>query len=156
MMLRSQPASMNKNPAVFLFTAARTIVVHFTGYNVLIDREKLERIRDELLSLAEEHSASDLYLDFGNVEYLTSETLGSLVRLHKELLARDQHMTVVNLHPQIHEVFVVAGLQKFLNLRLREPEADPMPWRCSSIFRTGDQFAEDETVVRQDRWIEIP
>jgi anti-sigma B factor antagonist len=115
-------------------------VVHFTGCNVSLDEETLYRIHDQLLALAGEPSKSDLLLDFGNVEYLTSTALGTLVGLHKRLLARGRRMAVGNLSPQVHEVFAVTGLDKFLNLRLAGQEAEPVA----------------QSRRRQDRWIDAP
>src|SRR5215472_10429454 len=100
-------------------------VVHFTGCNVSLDEETLDRIHDQLLALAEEPSEADLLLDFGNVEYLSSTALGTLVSLHKKLLARGRHLTVGNLSPQVHEVFAATRLDKFLDLRLAGREAEP-------------------------------
>src|SRR5215469_1209719 len=93
-------------------------MVWLTGRKVSLDEEALDRIHDQLLALADEPSKSDLLLDFGNVEYLTSTALGALVSLHKKLLAKGRHLTVGNLSPQVYEVFAVTSLDKFLNLRL--------------------------------------
>jgi len=101
-------------------------VVHFTGCNVSLDEETLDRIRDQLLALADEPSESHLLLDFGNVDYLTSTALDTLVSLHKKLLARGRHMTVGNLSPQVYEVFAVTSLDKFLDLRLVGQENEPV------------------------------
>jgi anti-sigma B factor antagonist len=100
-------------------------VVWLTGRKVSLDEETLDRIHDQLLALADEPSESDLLLDFGNVEYLTSMALGTLVSLHKKLLARRRHMTVENLSPQVYEVFAVMSLDKFLDLRLVGQANDP-------------------------------
>src|SRR6516164_5306260 len=101
------------------------MVVHFTGCKVWLDEETLEPIHDQLLTLADEPSESDLLLDFGNVKYLTSRALGTLVSLHKKLLAGGRHMTVGNLSPQVHELFAVTRLDKFLDLRLAGQADEP-------------------------------
>jgi anti-sigma B factor antagonist len=100
-------------------------VVWLTGRKVSLDEEALDRIHDQLLALADEPIESDLLLDFGNVEYVTSTALGTLVSLHKKLLARGRHMTVGNLSPPVYEVFAVTGLDKFLDLRLVGQEHEP-------------------------------
>ena len=102
-----------------------TIVVHFTGCKVSLDEETLDRIHDQLLALADGPSASDLLLDFGNVEYLSCKALSTLVILHKKLLAGGRHMTVGNLSPQVHELFAVTRLDKFLDLRLAGQADEP-------------------------------
>src|SRR2546421_11444363 len=95
-------------------TTRAVTVVHFTGCPTALDEETLHRIHDQLLALADERSESELFLDLGNVEYVSSKALGTLVSLHKKLLARGRHLTVGNLSPQVHEVFAVTSLDRFL------------------------------------------
>jgi anti-anti-sigma factor len=129
--------------------AARDVtVVHFTGYKASLDEEALDRIHDPLLAIADEPNESDLLLDFGNVEYLTSRALGTLVSMHKKMLARGRHMTVGNLSPQVHEVFTVTRLDKFLDLRLAGQEVEPAVQGGQSVSPTGVLVVDDETAVR--------
>jgi anti-anti-sigma factor len=92
-------------------------VVRFPG-RVPLNQATLRRIRDQLLTLAEDSNESDLLLDFSNVDYLSGAILGALVSLHNKLSAMDRHLTVVNLTPQVHEVFAVMGLDRLLDLHL--------------------------------------
>ena len=133
-------AVQGERPPLKEGTSGEAIAVHFTGCNVSLDEETLDCIHDQLLALADEPSESDLLLDFGNVDYLTSTALGTLVGLHKRLLARGRRMAVGNLSPQVHEVFAVTGLDKFLNLRLAGQGAEPV----------------GQPRRRQDRWIDAP
>ena len=119
-------------PPMKVDTARDVTVVHFTGCNVSLDEESLHRIHDQLLALADEPSESELLLDFGNVDYVSSTVLDILVSLHKKLLARGRQMTVGNLSPQVHEVVGVTRLDKFLNLRLAGQEAEPAAWDLAS------------------------
>ena len=121
-------------------------VVHFTGCNVSLDEETLDRIHDQLLALADEPSESHLLLDFGNVEYLTSTALDTLVSLHKKLLARGRHMTVGSLRPQVRELFAVTRLDKYLDLRLAGQEDEPaaqdgQPGSPAGVLVVGDEMA---------------
>jgi anti-sigma B factor antagonist len=122
-------------------------VVHFTGHKAWLDEEALDRIRGQLLALADEPGGSDLLLDFGNVEYLSSAALGPLVSLHEELLAGGRHMTVGNLSPQVHEVFAATRLDKFLDLRLAGQEAGPAARGGRPGPPTGVLVVGDETAV---------
>src|SRR5262249_54800945 len=103
------------------------------------------RIHDELLALADEPSESDLLLDFGNVEYVYSKVLGTLVSLHKKLLASGRRLTVGNLSPQVYEVFAVTS--KFLDLRLAGHEGGPGAEGGHSVSPTGVLVVDDETAV---------
>jgi anti-sigma B factor antagonist len=99
-------------------TGGDLTAVYFAGCRVALDEVAISRIRDQLLALADEPGESDVFLDLGNVEYLTSTALGTLVNLHKRLRARGRHMIVGNLSPQVHEVFTVTMLDRLLDLRL--------------------------------------
>src|SRR5262249_49495343 len=122
-------------------------VVHFTGCPASLDEETLYRIRAQLLALTEERSESELFLDFGNVEYVSSEALDTLVGLHRKLLARGRHLTVGNLSPQVHEVFAVTSLGRLLNLRLAGPGAEPAAQDGPSGSPSGFLVVDDETAV---------
>jgi two-component system, OmpR family, response regulator len=128
-------------------TAREVTVVHFTGCKVSLDEVSLRRIHDQLLALADEPSASELLLDFGNVKCVSGSALGILVSLHKKLLAGGRHMTVGNLSPQVHEVFVVTRLDKFLNLRLAGQGAERVAQNGQSGSPTGFLVVDDETAV---------
>jgi anti-anti-sigma factor len=123
------------------------IVVHFTGCNVSLDEETTDGIRDQLLALANEPSESDLLFDFGNVDYLSSMMLATLISLHKMLLERGRQMTVANLTPHVHEVFRVTGLDKFLDLRSAEQDAGVASDNGQSSSYPGILIVDDETAV---------
>jgi anti-anti-sigma factor len=129
-------------------TARDVTVVHFTGRQVALDEEALAHTHDRLLALADEPSQANLLLDFGNVEYLTSTALGTLVRLHKKLLAMGRQLTVGNLSPQVHEVFTVTRLDQFLDLRLAGQGVEPTAPDGPSRSPTGVLVVDDDTAVR--------
>jgi anti-sigma B factor antagonist len=91
-------------------------VVHFTGRKVSLDEALVHSIRDQLFALPEEPSQSEIVLEFGNVEYISSLALGTLVNLHKQLAARGRRMTIRNARPTVRDVFAVTRLDTILNL----------------------------------------
>jgi anti-sigma B factor antagonist len=109
------------------------IVVHLTDSNVAQDEDGLGPVQNQLLTLADEASVASFFLDFGNVEYASGRMLGMLVSLHKALVARGLHLTVGNLSPQLHEVFAVTKLDRFLDLQSTELEDYSAPKSVSSI-----------------------
>ena len=98
-------------------------VVHFTGCNVSLDEETLDRIHDQLLALADEPGESDLLLDFGNVEYLSSAALGKFITLNKKVNAAQGKLVLCNIDPQIYEVFEITKLNKLFNIQKEEQAA---------------------------------
>jgi len=140
-------AVQRERPPMKEGTSGEATAVHFTGCKVSLDNETLDRIHDQLIALADEPSESDLLLDFGNVEYVSSTVLGTLVSLHNKLLARGRHLTVANLSPQVHEVFTVMRLDKFLDLRLAGQEVEPAARDRHSPSPTGFLVVGDEAAV---------
>jgi len=129
-------ASTLERPHLKVGVSGDVIAVHFTGCKVSLDEEALDRIHDQLLALADEPSESDLLLDCGNVEYLTSTALGTLISLHKKLVASGRHLIVGNLSPQVHEVFSVTKLDKFLDVRLAGQKAEAVAQDGKSSVRS--------------------
>jgi anti-sigma B factor antagonist len=141
-------ASTLERPHMKVGVSGDVIAVHFTGCKVSLDEEALDRIHDQLLALADEPSESDLLLDCGNVEYLTSTALGTLINLHKKLAASGRHLIVGNLSPQVHEVFSVTKLDKFLDVRLAGQEAEAVAQDGKFISPTGVLIVDDEMAVQ--------
>ncbi len=106
--------------------AAREVtVVRFGGFDEWLDEEILGRVHGHLLDLAEESGDSDLFLDFNDVQYISTRMLGTLVHLGRELTARGRHLIVGNLSPQGYEAFVATRLDKLLDLRRAGQDVGP-------------------------------
>jgi anti-anti-sigma factor len=92
-------------------------VVHFTGPKVSLDTLTTLHVGDELLALVDEPGGPDVVLDFGNVDCVCAAALGLLVRLHNRLGAVGRFLIVTDLCPQVFELFAVAGLDRYLQVR---------------------------------------
>ena len=64
-----------------------------------------------------------LLLNFGNVEYLSSQALGKLITLNKRLNGVGGQLILCNIHPQIYEVFEITKLDKFFTIHKEEQAA---------------------------------
>jgi anti-anti-sigma factor len=82
------------------------------------------RLAAELEGRAEEALAGHLLLDFGNVDFISSEELGALVTLHRAVKASGGQLTLFNLTAQVYEVFTATRLHKLLAI-CRERLARP-------------------------------
>jgi anti-anti-sigma factor len=122
-------------------------VVHFTGRTTSLDEQTVHLIQDQLLALADETGDSDLFLDFDNVEYISSQALGTLISLRKQLFSQGRHLTIGNLSPHVHEVFAITKLDKLLDLRLAAEEGEPVAEDSPVRPSPGVLVVDDETVV---------
>jgi anti-sigma B factor antagonist len=127
--------------------ADQRTVVHFTGDRVSLNECTLQRVRDDLLALADEPGEWELLLDFGNVGFVTSAALDTLVNLHKKLLAGGRRLAICNLAPQVHEVFAVTRVDELLDLRADVRDSEPAAGRPGGA-PAGVLVVDDEEVVR--------
>jgi len=86
---------------------------HLTEANV-------EPVGDRLYQLADQVAKSTLRLDFSAVKYLTSSVLGKLISLNKRVKGAGGHFQVVNLGPEVYEIFKATRLDTFIDLQPME------------------------------------
>jgi stage II sporulation protein AA (anti-sigma F factor antagonist) len=100
-----------------------TTVVRFTGQGVLLDETATQALGEELVPLVEQRRPRTLLLDFENVAFLSSTTLGLLLVLRKALLARGGRLVLCHLAPQVYEVFEATRLLTLFEVRHDGPDA---------------------------------
>ena len=70
-----------------------------------LDVHTLSILADELAELALESGLPNLYLDFGNVNVMTSVFIGKLFAVERRLRERGGRLILSNIDPALHEVF---------------------------------------------------
>ena len=83
----------------------------------ILEEMAINSIGEKLAHLAENQVRPQLLLDFSNVEHLSSAALGMLITLHKQLAEKRGQLVLVNIHPQIFEVFKITRLNKLFNIQ---------------------------------------
>ena len=94
-------------------------LVKFVGVQAPLEEELL--IGANLVSMVEDGSQGDIYLDFANVHYLTSIELGRLVSLYKKMKEQARQIIICNTSPEVYEVFQITRLNKLLDVRQEGP-----------------------------------
>lgn len=97
-------------------------VVRFVDRKIL-DVTNIHELGRELFQLVEELGRKKLLLNFSNVEFLSSETLGELIKLEKKVKQHAGKLVLSNIKPEILEVFVITRLNKLFDIREEEAEA---------------------------------
>ncbi len=113
--------------------------VRFTGARVSLDDDTIYLARDSLFAIAAEANRAPLLLDFGNVHYISSAALGTLVALHRGLRAAGRHLTLRNLRPEVYEVFAVTRLDQILDVRPAEPDGDGAEGPADGVLVADDE-----------------
>src|SRR5262249_21753040 len=112
--LSSMPAD-SRYPRLEVRDQGDLTVVHFparTGLN----EQNTHIIGEQLFGLVDRPGRRTLLLDLGNVEYLTSTTLGKLVALPKKLRAVGGRLLLSNLDPHVSEVLAITQLNRILEI----------------------------------------
>jgi anti-anti-sigma factor len=102
-------------------------VVQFTGQRLLLDEMTSQAVGEELLALVERRRPRLLLLDFENVAFLSSTTLGVLLVLRKALHAGGGRLVLCHLTPQVSGVFEVTRLDTLFEVRRDGPDSSTEP-----------------------------
>ncbi len=96
-------------------------VVRFVDRKIL-DVTNIHELGRELFQLVEEQHRRKLLLNFSTVEFLSSETLGELIKLDKKVKQHSGKLVLTNIKPEIYEVFAITRLNKLFDIRDEESE----------------------------------
>jgi len=91
------------------------IVVSFRD-RILLDTEELKIIENELLALATADGGTRMIIDFENVQALSSQMLGALLKVVERLKAVEGKLGLCNLNPKIKEAFEITNLKKLFKI----------------------------------------
>ncbi|MFH1060366.1 MAG: STAS domain-containing protein [Pseudomonadota bacterium] len=88
------------------------LLISFSGR---IDQQQVSEFKMPL-AMAEASRAPEVVLDFSAVSYIGSMGIAVMVQFYKGITARGGRMSLVNLSPNIAEMFRALKLHQFFNL----------------------------------------
>jgi anti-sigma B factor antagonist len=91
--------------------------------NKILDEGNITEIGQGLLSLVESRQRPKILLDFQNVDHLSSAALGMLINVNQKVKNQSGELRLVNIKPQIYEVFVITKLNKLFRIMPNREEA---------------------------------
>lgn len=100
----------------------RVVVVDFIDA-ALMDALQIQQIGAELYDLVDKQGHKHILLDFSNVKFLSSQTLGVMLNLHKKITDRKGWMGVCGLKKDLHKVFKLTKLDKVFKFYDSEDQA---------------------------------
>jgi anti-anti-sigma factor len=80
-----------------------------------IDGVKMQAAIAQVIPIMEAQQSLTLCLDLHNIEYLDSRALGILISVNKKLLGLGGRLSVMNVIPQICEIFAVTKLDGMIH-----------------------------------------
>jgi len=90
-------------------------IVNFVESKIL-DEANIEDIRKQLIAIAESKDRLKILLDFSNVDHLSSAALGMLINVNNAVKQHNGQLRLVNIKPQIMEVFEITKLNKLFKI----------------------------------------
>jgi anti-anti-sigma factor len=84
-----------------------------------LDESNSEAVGERLFRLVEERGRTQLHLDMGNVESVSSTGLGKLIALNKKVRGVGGHLTLYNVDGFVYEIFQVTQLHRLLDIRAK-------------------------------------
>ena len=100
--------------------------LHVNRYNKIvlaqIDKERIldapaiKSLSDDLLKLVDTNPKISLVLDMSKVGYLSSQVLGKLVAVHKQVLKSKGRLAVCGVQKNVRPLFEVTKLNKVLTM----------------------------------------
>jgi len=91
-------------------------VVEFEDRKIL-EELVINQILEKLTELIAAEDEPKLLLNFRKVEHLSSAALGVLITVNKQVSERKGQLVLVNIHPQIYEVFKITRLNKVFDIQ---------------------------------------
>ena len=84
--------------------------------NKILDEANITEIGAALVALVEARQRPKLVLDFKNVDHLSSAALGMLINVNQKIKLQSGELRLVEIKPQIMEVFVITRLNKLFKI----------------------------------------
>lgn len=100
----------------------RVVVVDFIDAAIM-DTLQIQQIADELYHLVDQQDRRYVLVDFSNVKFLSSQTLGVLLNLHKKITALKGWLGLCGLKKDLRKVFKITKLDTLFNFYENEEEA---------------------------------
>lgn len=113
---------MGVSSRIMIQNLGRVAVVDFID-SAIMDTMQIQQIADELYYLVEKQDRRYILLDFTKVKFLSSQTLGVMLNLHKKITQRKGWLGVCGLKEELHKVFKLTRLDKLFNFYASEDEA---------------------------------
>jgi anti-sigma B factor antagonist len=97
-------------------------VVSFVDTKIVTE-ENIQEVGDQLYSLVEDDGYTQILLNFGNVQYLSSAALGKLINLNKKVKSVKGKLKLCCIHPDLLEVFRITRLDQVFEIHPEEQTA---------------------------------
>jgi anti-anti-sigma factor len=100
----------------------KVAVVDFID-SAIMDIQQIQEISDELENLVEQQNQKYILLDFTSVKFLSSQTLGMILKLHGKITEKKGWLGICGLRKDLYKIFRLTRLDKLFNFYENEQDA---------------------------------
>jgi anti-anti-sigma factor len=100
----------------------KVAVVDFID-SAIMDMQQIQQITEELDNLVDQQNQKFILLDFSSVKFLSSQTLGMILKLHSKVTSKKGWLGICGLHKDLYKIFRLTRLDKLFNFYDNEQEA---------------------------------
>jgi anti-anti-sigma factor len=111
----------SKEPKITVERGTDVTLVTFDDENIL-EEQQIRRLERALMPVVSENAEKRLVLNFEHVRFMSSASLGLLVKMHKRVSDQGGHLQLCNLDPKIHKVFEITKLTQVFDIVAAEAE----------------------------------
>ena len=97
-------------------------IVRFKDEKVM-DPSRIEKLGEELMSLAGDEDPRNLLINFEDVRFFSSAAINKLIVLEKRMRAGGGEMKLSNLRPEVRDLFSFTNLDGLFDIRDEQSEA---------------------------------
>jgi anti-anti-sigma factor len=110
-------------PGLRVRAIERTVLVRFADAEILFEEEAVNMVGQDLRRLIEEQDLGRLVVNFAGVRYISSEVLGILAGLQRQLEPARGSVVLCGLDPLLRDMVRITGLDLVFDVCADEAEA---------------------------------
>ncbi len=100
----------------------KVAVVDFVD-SAIMDMQQIQQITEELESMIDSQDEKYILLDFSSVKFLSSQTLGVILKIHQKLSDKGGWLGLCGLRKELYKIFRLTRLDRLFNFYDTEQEA---------------------------------
>jgi anti-sigma B factor antagonist len=104
-----------KEPRITVENGTDVTIVTFEEENIL-EEQQIRRLERALMPVVRDNDSKRLVLNFERVRFMSSASLGLLVKVHKRVVEQGGHLQLYNLDPKIYKVFQITKLTQIFDI----------------------------------------
>jgi anti-sigma B factor antagonist len=120
------------------------IRIIFLDVQRLVDQASIDQCYREAVEFLDKSEEKHVLLHFGRVAFMSSATLGMLVRLNKKCKEYQISLKLCNISPDIAQVFKITGLDKVFSIHADASDA------MEAFKASGDLFFRKNRETRHE------